>query len=130
MRSWVVEVAVALIYVCSLHRFEKRCDALPDPDAHRREAVPAAAAPQFVQQRGCDPRAACAKRMAERNRAAVDVRLRERKFQVAQTCDRLRGEGLVDLDEIEIAARNVRDAQRLACRWDRPEAHHVGTNAG
>jgi len=48
---------------------------LADADAQRGEAVAAPAPAQLVQERDDEPRTAHAERMAERDRAAVDVHL-------------------------------------------------------
>ena len=67
---------------------EERRDALADADAQRREPVATVAAAQLVQQRDDEPRAAHPERMAERDRAAVDVHL---LLVEAELADRRRG---------------------------------------
>jgi Kef-type K+ transport system membrane component KefB len=74
-------------------------DALPDPDAHGGRR-PAAAAPlEFVQQRGGDPGARAAERMADRDRAAVDVDQVWVALELVEHRDGLGRERLVDLEQ-------------------------------
>ena len=54
-------------------RLDDHRDALAAADAGRGDAVALAAAPQLEHQRQQQPRAGGAERMAERDRAAVDV---------------------------------------------------------
>jgi len=61
----------------SIHAFHDRGDALANADAHRREAVAAAALLHFVNQRRHDARAAAPEWMAEGDGATVDVQLIE-----------------------------------------------------
>src|SRR6185437_8288281 len=80
-------------------------DALADADAHRRQAVAPAAPLQLVEQRRHQPRAGAAEWMAERDGAAIDVDLRRVQFQLADALERLRGERLIQFDEVEIGGR-------------------------
>ena len=81
-------------------------------DAQRREPRRRPAALHFVQQRDDDARAGAADRMAERDRAAVDVQLLRGDRHVLQHREHLRGERFVELDEIEIVEpRPVRSLQ-------------------
>src|SRR5581483_5511082 len=77
-------------------------DSLADADAHRRDAVAAAAPLHLVEQRRHNARAAAAERVAERDRAAVDVDTAHIEVQLADIVQRLRGERLVDLEEIDV----------------------------
>ena len=82
---------------------ERRRLALADADAERREAVAAAAAAQLVQQRDDEPRAAHPERMAERDRAAVHVHLLGVEAELPDHDEALRGERLVQLDQVEVS---------------------------
>src|SRR5437764_8987756 len=59
-----------------LHPFERERDSLADTDAHRGQRQPPAIALQLLSGREREPRTRHAERMAERERAAVGVRVR------------------------------------------------------
>ena len=44
--------------------------------------------------------------------------------------EHLGGEGLVDLDEVDVVDRHAGPLERLAARLDRAEAHDLGVEAG
>ncbi len=75
-------------------------------DAHRDHAQLAAATAELVQQRGRQLRARAAERMAEGDCAAIDVQLVVCDAELAPAIDGLRGERLVDLEQVD-----VRDAE-------------------
>ena len=79
---------------------DRQRDALPDADAHGGEPELAAAARELEGGVAGEAGARHAERMAERDRAAVrvDVLGILRDAELAQAGDRLRGEGLVELD--------------------------------
>ena len=72
-------------------------------DAQRGEAFLGVALLHLEQQRGEHARAGRADRMAERDRAAVDVDLGGIPAEVLVDRAGLRGEGLIGLDQIEVA---------------------------
>ncbi len=84
--------------------------AVPMPPPMQSDGGPATAAAglQRVDQRREDPRPARADRMAQRDRAAVDVDLRGIELQLPRHRQRLRRERLVQFEEIELAERQVR----------------------
>jgi hypothetical protein len=63
------------------------------------------------------------RRAAERDRAAVDVELLQGDPELARAGERLRGECLVDLDEVDVVDRQVGARERPPARLDRPDAH-------
>ena len=77
-------------------------DRSPAAEAERREALPPAAPPKLVEERRQDARARRADRVAERDRAAVDVDLVPVEAELVAIGQDLRGERLVDLDQIEV----------------------------
>ena len=98
-------------------------DALDDRDvglaaalAHRLQAVAAAGALELVQQRGHQPGAGRAERVAERDRAAVDVDLGEVGAGLLLPREHDRRERLVDLDEVDVVERHARSS-RARTRW-------------
>src|SRR5438093_10796679 len=70
-------------------------------EAQRRQPVAALAPPKFVKQRRDDARPRRPDRMAERNRSAIDVDLRPVEPELPAVGQRLGGECLVDLDQVE-----------------------------
>ena len=111
---------VSLVLIAmTLQRFHNRRDALAAADARRREAVLLAAPPQLVRQRQQQPRAAHAERMAERDRAAVDVDLVAIEAELLLDREVLPGERFVDLDQIEVRRASARRA-RAPCASPAP----------
>ena len=86
----------------ALDGLEHRRQALADPDAHRRDPVAAAAAAELVQERGGEAGAGAAERVAEGDRAAVDVEALLVDSELADAGEHLRGEGLVQLDQVDL----------------------------
>ena len=99
-----------------LDALEGGCDGAAAAEAQRGETVAALAATELVQQRRHDPGAARADRMAERDRAAVDVDLRPVEAELAAVGERLRGERLVDLDQVEVLDPQLELLEQLASR--------------
>ena len=78
---------------------------MPPPMQSGARPAPAAARLQRVHQRRQDACAAGADRMSQRDRAAVDVDFRGIELELADDGQRLRGEGFVQLDEVEVVER-------------------------
>src|SRR4029079_11496991 len=104
--------------------------ALAHADAHRRDAVATAAAAQLVEEGDDQPGAAHPQRMAERDRAAVDVDLFRVEPELTDHGEALRGERLVQLDEIEVVDGDAGPLEQLPHGRDRPDAHHPRIDAG
>src|SRR3954451_2017604 len=81
--------------------------ALPAARADSRNAEAAATPAQLVHQRAEYASAAGADRVAERDRAAVDVHLRLVDAEHAHRVDRDRREGLVDLEQVNVVDRQA-----------------------
>ena len=83
---------------------QRQRDALADADAHGGQAPAPAAPAEFDGDVGGEPRAGHAERMAIGDRAAVrvDVLGIVGEAELAQAGERLAGEGLVELDQVEI----------------------------
>src|SRR5439155_378904 len=105
--------------------FEEGREALADPDAHRRDAVAAAAALELAQQGPGDARPRCADRMTDGNRAAVRVGAVVGQTKRANARDHLRRESLVQLDRVALLRRNAGPLHELAHGGDRTESHVV-----
>ena len=68
--------------------------------------------------------------MAERDRAAVDVQPLGIDRQLAQAREHLRGERLVQLDEIDLVERQAGQLQHLPDRRHRADAEALRLDAG
>src|SRR5213080_1259052 len=84
----------------SAEALEHHRHALAAADAHGLQPEGAVLRLQTVEQRAGDAGAGHAERVADGDRAAVHVQLVDVDAQVAVARDDLRGEGLVDLDEV------------------------------
>src|SRR5690606_29941514 len=85
---------------------------------------------EAVDERGGDPGAGHAERVADGDRAAVDVQLVVVDAEVLGRRQDLRGERLVDLDQVDVVDGHPGVGERLAGRLDRAEAHDLGGQAG
>ena len=68
--------------------------------------------------------------MPERDGAAVHIDLRRIEPQLADDGNRLRGERLVQLEQIDVADLKAGAIEHLPHRRDRPDAHHLRIDAG
>src|SRR5262245_19519419 len=98
-------------------------DALAAADARRRAAERLAALFHLAQQRQQQASARGAERVAERDRAAVDVALLAVELQLLLAAEVLRRERLVDLDQVEVTDLQAGLLARLLDRGHRAEAH-------
>src|SRR5215813_23715 len=99
-------------------------------DAHCDHSVASLAALHLVKQRGRQFRARAAERVAERDRAAVDVQPFEIEIQLLYDRQSLGGEGLVEFYQIDLFELQARDLQRPRNRDDRADAHLFRGDAG
>ena len=104
-------------------------DALSAADAERGQPVAEAAGAQRVEQRDQDARAGRADRVAERDGAAVHVHALGVQLQLAQDGQALRGERLVQLEQVDAVGRAAPTSRAPCARpararspspWDRP----------
>src|SRR5215475_6134458 len=105
-------------------------DAHAAADAERGEALLGVALLHFVQQRHQHAGAGGADRVTDRDRAAIDVDLGGIPAEVLVDGAGLRREGLVGLDQIEVADVPAGLLQRGAGSRDRARAHDLGIDAG
>ncbi|MCO5556213.1 hypothetical protein L7F22_009759 [Adiantum nelumboides] len=102
--------------------------------AHGLQAVADAVVAHVVHERGHDPGAGAAERVAERDRAAVRVEpggdVAVVVGDVGQPGQRHRGEGLVDLERADLVQRQAGALQRLLRRRDRRGQHDHRVGAG
>ncbi len=98
-------------------------------DAERDEAGGKIAPLQFVERRSEDHGACCAERVAERDGAAVHVQFVVRHFQLAHEAEHDRGEGLIDLVEVDVVLRHAGAVQDLARDIGGRRQHDAGFRA-
>jgi len=84
---------------------------------------------EFVEHRRDDAGARGADRVAEGDRAPVDVQAVVIEPEVAVTGEHLRGEGLVQLDQVIVTRRAPRARLEARAGGDRAEAHDGGIHA-
>ena len=105
-------------------------EALADADADRGDRDSAAAAGEFVRGVADDAAARGAERVADRDRAAVDVDLLGVELgPQLQAREALRREGLVELDEVDVRPGAAGARERAVRGLDRRDAEHVGVVA-
>src|SRR5688500_16157156 len=97
---------------CELNPLDDHRNPLPAADARGSQPVALLAAAQLVQDREHETRAGRAERMAERDRAAVDVELLHVEVELFRNGKDLPGKGLVDLDEVDVLELHPRAPQR------------------
>src|SRR5580692_4577593 len=122
--------AADLLDGTSIDRLECERDALAAADAHGDDPAPEAVATHRMDEAGCQHRTGCADRMPVGDRAAFDIDDVGRKPELTRDGDDDRGEGLVDLDALDIAELPPRSVERLTDGRDRPEAEHAGLDRG
>src|SRR5690348_13539783 len=111
------------------HGFHNHRDALSAADASGRKAVTGIAAPQFEKQRQNQPRSRRAKRMAEGNRAAIDVDLVAIEAQRLLDGEILRRKRFIHFDQIELLKFQASKLKRFASRRHRADAHDARFDA-
>src|SRR5216117_1985714 len=77
-------------------------DPLAEANAHGLEPIARAAPLELVEQRRHELRARAAERVAERDRAAVDVHTAHVRVKLSLPREHDRSERLVDLDEVDV----------------------------
>src|SRR5918996_31339 len=92
-------------------------------DAKRGEALFGVLLLHLVKQRNQHARAGSADRMADGDGAAIDIDLADIPAEILVHGERLRGEGLIGLDQVEIANIPAGLLERLAGGGNRARAH-------
>src|SRR5437879_3436775 len=115
--------SLAMTRLASIQPLDRHGDALADADAHGGERALATALLHAVHRRQRKPRAAHAKRVTERDRAAM--RIDEIGIfldaQLSQASYPLAGKGFIELDQIEIADLEVQPFHQFARRRHRAD---------
>src|SRR3954451_1544991 len=112
------------------YRFVDSGQTLADPDAEGGDAELAAAALQLADQGAGEAGAGAAEWVAEGDRAAVDVEPLFVDPELPGAGEDLGGEGLVQLDQVDLVDRQAGVLQRPGDRLDRPDPHEGGIDAG
>src|ERR1700719_2959590 len=102
----------------ALEILENRRRTLPTADAHGDHAVSRPAPAHLAEELHGQLRAGSAERMSEGDRAAVDVDALLIHPELAHHRERLRAEGLVQLDEIDLVEREAGELQSFRHRDD------------
>src|SRR5579884_2926758 len=113
----------------SLEPLDDGGDALAAADAEGGEAEPLVEHFQVVDEVGDEAAAAGAERVAQRDGAAVGIELTLVNAELADDGDALRGEGLVQLDHVNVRKLQAGAGQRLADGGDGADAHHLRADA-
>src|SRR6185503_17080261 len=106
-----------------LKSFQNSRGAHTTADTHRHHSISPVAALQLAQDARSQLRARATERMAQRDRAAVDVDLIRIQSQRLDDSERLRGKRFVQLDHIDIVERQSREFQSLRNREHWSNAH-------
>src|SRR5258708_29741413 len=85
-----------------LHALDDRRDALSAADAHGHQRVASAGALKLVHRLDGEDASCRADRMSERDRTTVRIDLRRIEAQLLVDAERLRGEGLVGFDDVDL----------------------------
>src|SRR5262249_23344635 len=99
-------------------------------DAHGDDAPPLLLASQLVEQGPGHPAAGHAVRVADRDRAPVRVELLRVDAEPVAAVDDLGGEGLVQLDDVDVLELHAGVFEQLRHGEDRADSHLVGLAAG
>src|SRR6476469_2903326 len=116
--------------VKSLNYFEYTCGPHPSAYAHRDQPVPPAPPLQLIQEGRRELGAGATERVAERDRAAVDVQAGGVDREFFQTGENLGGKSLVQLDEIDLIELETDQFEQLPNRRDRSDAESFRLNSG
>src|SRR5262249_44984217 len=110
--------------------FDHARPALAAADAHGDHAPLRLAPTAFLQDVAGETRAGHAERMADRDRAAVDVVLLGIDAELVARIEALAGEGFVELPDIDVVDLQAMALQQLRHGVDRADAHLVRLAAG
>src|SRR2546430_1946221 len=105
-------------------------DPLAEANAHGLEPIARAAPLELVEQRRHELRARAAERVAERDRAAVDVHTAHVRVKLPLPREHDRSERLVDLDEVDVVQGERGPLQHALGRRDRTGQHDRRVHAG
>src|SRR5262249_17018987 len=125
--SWHTDAPACTLLSLTFHAHR---DAHATADAERGEALLGITPLHLVQQRHHHAPARRADRMADRDRATVDVALRSVRAEILVDRAGLRREGLIGLDQIEILDLPARLLERCTRRRDWTSAHDRRVDAG
>src|SRR5438876_5812981 len=119
-------VLFAAAFVPLVPRLEQPGRAHAPADAHGDDPPALLPPAQLVEQRPGHARAGHPVRVPDGDRAAVRVEPLGVDAEAVAAVDDLRGEGLVQLDDVDVLELHARVLEQLRHREDRPDAHLVG----
>src|SRR4051794_24364002 len=125
-------IVATLLTPWRLHPFEGERDSLADADAHGCKRKAAADLMKLVGGGERQARPGHAERVTERDRAAVRIHPRRIVWHAepAENREPLGGEGLVQLDDVEIADRDAKALHKLFRGGRRADAHDARRHPG
>src|SRR5690606_1120130 len=111
---------------------ERHRNALADANAHRCQRELCAALAQLKRRRACNARTRHAKRMAERDCAAIRVHVLRvlGNAEVAEHGDALGGKSFIELDDVEVGRLDAEARAELMRRRGRANTHDARLDAG
>src|ERR1051326_495206 len=114
-----------VVLIALVRRLEQPRRAHPAADAHGDDPPSLLSPPELVEQRSDHSAAGHAGGVADRDRAAVRVELLGVDAEPIAAVDHLRGERLVQLDDVDLVEAHAVDLQELRHREHRADAHLV-----
>src|SRR2546425_1936302 len=121
-----VVLFAAAAFIALVRRLEQPGRAHAPADAHGDDAPALLPPAQLVEQRPGHARAGHPVGVPDGDRAAVRVEPLGIDAEPVAAVDDLRGEGLVQLDDVDVLELHARVLEQLRHREDRPDAHLVG----
>src|SRR2546422_2613777 len=121
-----VVLFAAAAFIALVGRLEQPGRAHPAADPHGDDPPALLPPAQLVEQRPGHARAGHSVRMPDRDRAAVRVEPLGVDAEAVAAVDDLRGEGLVQLDDVDVLELEPRMLEQLRHREDGPDPHLVG----
>src|SRR5436309_8839624 len=125
-----VVVFAAATFMALARRLEQPGGTHAAADAHGDDPPALLPPPQLVEQRPRHARAGHPVGVPDRDRAAVRVEPLGVDAEAVAAVDDLRGEGLVQLDDIDVLELQARVLEQLRHREDRPDPHLVRLAGG
>ena len=98
---------------------------MPPPNAHRHQPIPAVATFQLVQNGNGEFGPGSSERMAQGNRAAVDVDPLGRQRTLADNAKRLARESFVEFNEVDVFDLEAGLLERFGNGLNRPDPHDL-----
>src|SRR5580704_7213448 len=128
-RATPQEPARAAVVAGRSYLLDNRRDSLAYPDTHRRDAQRGSASAHLMCERYDQPRARASKRMPKCYCAAINVEPFFVDLEIGVAGEDLRGESLVDFEQVDVADFQPGARQCLVRRGDGTPSHDFRTDA-